>query len=261
MKVSKEQVEKRREEVMKYIQETNNISVKDLTEKFDVSPVTIRRDLQYWEDRGAIERHYGSAALLEEYVRDNKEYERYRYMNAIAKKAASFVQNNDVIFINSSTTAKSVVDYIKHKNVTIITNNAKMINSDPAENVQVIFTGGEVRYPKNSMVGDIALKTIRSINANKCFIGCSGLTANGISTGLLKETSVNRTMLDQTKGQKFILCDHTKFGVDYNFKYCDFGDVDVLITDELADQDILDEILAKTHLNILKVSPMIRNQI
>ncbi len=259
MKVSKELVDKRREEVMRYIQEVNNISVNDLVKKFDVSPVTIRRDLQYWEDIGAIERHYGSAALIEKYVSDGKEYDRYRYMTAIAKRAAAFVQDNDVIFINSSATAKMVVDYIKHhKNVTIITNNAKMINVESLEDIQVVFTGGEVRYPKNSMVGDIALKTIRSINANKCFIGCSGLSAKGISTGLLKETSVNKTMLDQTKGQKFILCDHTKFGLDYSFKYCDFGDVDYLITDVEADQNILNDIQLKSSIEIIKVAPAVR---
>ena len=48
---------------------------------------------------------------------------------------------------------------------------------NPDENVTVLFTGGELRFPKKSMTGDLAIQTINSITANKCFIGCSGLTA------------------------------------------------------------------------------------
>lgn len=259
MKVSKDIVNKRREMIMKWIQENNHVSVNDLVERFNVSSITIRRDLQYWEDQGAIERHYGSASLLQEYFADDKEYQRYRYMSAIAKKAASYIQDNDVIFINASATAKRIVDHIRHKNITIVTNNAKMINTKPPDNVQIVLTGGELRYPKNTMNGDITLKTIKSINANKCFIGCSGLSAKGISTGLLKETSVNKAMLDQTRGSKFILCDHTKFGVDYSYIYSDFDDVDALITDIEANQDILDEILSRRDIYIIKVEPVIQH--
>ena len=120
MKVSKAIVDKRRNEIMKTIQENNSISVDDLVEKYDVSAVTIRRDLQYWEDMGAIVRNYGSASLIQEFVDDNKNYDRFRYMKAIAKRAALFVEDNDVIFINTSMTAIMMIDYIKYKNVTII---------------------------------------------------------------------------------------------------------------------------------------------
>ena len=117
MKVSKAIVDKRRNEIMKTIQENNSISVDNLVEKYDVSAVTIRRDLQYWEDMGAIVRNYGSASLIQEFVDDNKNYDRFRYMKAIAKRAALFVEDNDVIFINTSMTAIMMIDYIKYKNV------------------------------------------------------------------------------------------------------------------------------------------------
>ena len=256
MKVSKDLVNKRRNEIMQLIQENNNISVEELVNKFNVSPVTIRRDLQYWNDLGAIERKYGSASLIQEFINDNKNYERFRYMNAIAKRASLFIEENDVIFINTSMTALAIIDYIKYKNVTILTNNAKAINCHPENNVDIIFTGGEVRYPKNSMTGDIALKTINSINANKCFIGCSGLSVNGVSTGLLKETSINKAMLTHTKGQKFILCDHTKIGLDFNYQYCNFNDVDYLITDINADSYTLSEIKENWKIQILQVEPI-----
>lgn len=259
MKVSKAIVDKRRNEIMKTIQENNSISVDDLVEKYDVSAVTIRRDLQHWEDMGAIVRNYGSASLIQEFVDDNKNYDRFRYMKAIAKRAALFVEDNDVIFINTSMTAIMMIDYIKYKNVTIITNNAKAINSHPDGQVEIIFTGGEVRYPKNSMVGDIALKAVNSINANKCFIGCSGLSKNGASTGLIKETSINKAMIEHTKGKKFLLCDHTKIGLDYNYRYCGLNDVNTLITDVEVDDEVLEELANDSKVEIIKVEPLNRN--
>ena len=100
MKTSKAEVEKRRIEIMKEIEEKTSVSVEELSAKFEVSPVTIRRDLQYWEDKGAIEKNYGGATLIQAFVED-KDYDKKRYMRAIAKKAAEMVEDDDVIFINS----------------------------------------------------------------------------------------------------------------------------------------------------------------
>ena len=257
MKVSKALVDKRREEVMKLIQENNFMTVEDLLKQFDVSPATLRRDLQYWESLGAIERNYGGAALLQAFVEEDEEtYQRSRYMKAIAKRAAMFIEDGDVVFINSSMTAVMIIDYLKYKHVTIITNNAKAINYNPDENVTVLFTGGELRFPKKSMTGDLAVQTINSITANKCFIGCSGLTSEGISTANVKETLVNKTMLQRTKGKKFVLCDHTKVGLNFAFRYATFDGIDYLITDVDADKDVISHISRRNKINIIREEPL-----
>ncbi|MDD5791703.1 MAG: DeoR/GlpR family DNA-binding transcription regulator [Erysipelotrichaceae bacterium] len=257
MKTSKAEVEKRRIEIMKEIEEKTSVSVEELSAKFEVSPVTIRRDLQYWEDKGAIEKNYGGATLIQAFVED-KDYDKKRYMRAIAKKAAEMVEDDDVIFINSSRTALMVVDYIKNKRATIITNNARAINYTPAAGVSIIFTGGEVKFPKNSMTGEFAISTLNSITANKCFIGCSGLSEKGISTGLMKETLINKTMLRRTKGKRVVLCDAGKIGLRYNFDYSNLEDIDLIITDVRADDEVLDNIARIHDVTIHKVEP-IRN--
>ena len=116
MKVSKTIVDKRRDDIMKAIQENNFMSVGDLVDMFDVSPITIRRDLQYWEDKGAIERKYGGASLLQAFIdEDEASFERAKYMKGIAKRAALYVDDGDVIFINSSMTALMLINYLKDK--------------------------------------------------------------------------------------------------------------------------------------------------
>ena len=68
MKMKKEVVDARRKEIMQIIQTEKEVTVDSLVEKFDVNPLTIRRDLQYWEDKGAVERFYGGAKLIQNYV-------------------------------------------------------------------------------------------------------------------------------------------------------------------------------------------------
>ena len=108
MKVSKAIVNDRRIKIMRQIEEKRSVSVDELVEKYHVSPITIRRDLQYWEDKGAIIRNYGGASLIQEFVED-AEYERTTFQKAIAKRAALYIEEDDVIFINSSTTALSTI--------------------------------------------------------------------------------------------------------------------------------------------------------
>lgn len=257
MKVSKTVVDKRREEVMKAIQAKNFMTVEDLVKKFKVSPVTMRRDLQYWEDKGAIERKYGGASLLQAFIDEDEEtYDRYRYMRGIAKRASSFINDGDVVFINSSTTALMTINYIQNKQVTIVTNNAKVIHYEPNPGLTILFTGGEVRFPKHSITGGIALQTLNGITADKCIVGCSGLTKDRVSTSYHKETAVNRLMLERTKGERLLLCDHTKVGLSFSFDYSNFDDIDYLITDIETDKDILEHIENHNKTEIIKVSPI-----
>lgn len=245
---------------MKLIQKEHQVNVQELSKLFHVSPLTIRRDLQYWEDMGAIIRNYGGASLIQEFI-NVKNYDTQRYLHAIARKAAQYVENGDTIFINSSQTALLVLKFIKNKRVTVITNNAKAINYTPDSQVNVIFTGGEVRFPKNSMVGNYALGMLNTVTADKCIIGCSGLNQNGVSTELLKEVPINQAMLQRSKNTRIILCDHTKFGIKYSYGYSSFKNIDYLITDINADPDILEIIREKNATNVIQVEPFINLQI
>lgn len=258
MKVCKNLVDKRKEEIMRIIQENNFVSVNELVERFGVSAATIRRDLQYWESVGAIERNYGGALLLQAFVdEDVDSYIRSRYMKAIAHKAASFVEDGDVIFMNSSTTAIMMIEFIKRKHVTIITNNARVIRYIPNQNVTVLLMGGEIRFPKKSLTGEIAINSLNKITANKCFVGCSGLTTEGISTANVKEATVNKTILQRTAGKKYVLCDHTKVGLNFAFTYSGFNTLDCIITDVEANSEIIENIKRNNKkLEIYKVEPL-----
>ncbi|MEG0506377.1 MAG: DeoR/GlpR family DNA-binding transcription regulator [Longicatena sp.] len=257
MKMNKEVVDTRRNEIMKLIQNKGRMLVDDLAESLQVSPLTIRRDLQFWEEKGAVERFYGGAKLVQNFVaNDDLTLSNEAYKHAIAKYAAQYVQEGDTIFINTSSTALLVLKYIKNKRVTVITNNAKAIFIDHDPFVSICLTGGELRIPKESMVGNFALNNLNRVSANKAFLGCSGISAtSGMTTAILQEVAINEVMISRSIGEKFILADHTKIGNNHSFISGAINSFDYLITDTLANEEEVNAI-KEMGLNTIMLEPL-----
>lgn len=256
MKMSKEIVDSRRKRIMEKIQVQGKVFVDELAQELNVTPLTIRRDLQYWEDLGAVIRFYGGAKLIQSFVdndsiKDNNE----PYKHAIAKYAANLIEDGDTVFINTGSTALLVLKYIRNKNVTVITNNGKALFLEHDPSVTIVLTGGEIRYPKESMVGNFALNNVNRVSANKCFLGCSGIDAEiGMTTAILAEVSINEAMISRCTGQKYLLADATKVGNIHQFSVAKANVFDSLITDIRVRDDQIDD-FKNTSLNILRMTP------
>lgn len=259
MKVDYAIVQKRRDDIMMLIQKLGEVTVDQLIIEFNVSKITIRRDLQYWEDRGAVIRNHGGAKIVQHMVNhNNTNFTNDRYKHAIAKYASNFVKDGDTVFVNTSSTALLVLQYIK-KRCTIMTNNAKAVLMEHSPNLSIILTGGEIRFPKEAMVGDFVLNNLNKVTADICFLGCSGINAeSGISTAIHAETAVNEAMLNRTNGLRFVLCDYTKIGARHSFHTGNIEDIDYLITDINADDAELEEIKNK-NVKVVKLEPIIVN--
>lgn len=259
MKVDYSIVKKRRDDIMKIIQKMGKVDMTTLENEFHVSSITLRRDLQYWEDKGAIIRYHGGAKLIQPMITHNENnLTNEKYKHAIAKYAANFVEENDTIFINTSSTALLIIQYIIGKRCTVITNNAKVIfvKHDPL--VQIALTGGELRFPKESLVGDIALNALNKVVATKCFLGCGGLDAeNGMTTAIMPEVIINETMLKRTSGEKFVVCDYTKIGLTHSFISAPIEQIDHIITDiSASDSDLEDIKQINKNIIIDKIPPL-----
>jgi len=257
MKVNYNIVRQRRKDIMLLIQKLGNISSSDLAKEFNVSEITIRRDLQYWEDLGAIVRYHGGAKLVQRMVDvQNPLMSNERYKRAIAKYAAQYVSDGDTIFINSSSTALLMIEYIVHKRVNIITNNARsiFIKHDPL--ITINLTGGELRYPKEVMVGEFALNNLNKISANKCFLGCSGIdNENGLTTAILSEVAINEKMISRCSGNVFVLADYTKINQKHSFTTSSLSNIDYLITDINASDDDIND-LESSGLEVIRLTPL-----
>lgn len=239
MKRAKSLVEQRQKDILTVLEKNKHMTPSKLAKIVGVSTVTIHRDLTRLEEIGKVETFYGGVRLANAFTEKLTEDDVCR--EEIARLAATFVEDDDIIFVNTSSTALAMLSYITASGVTIVTNNGNAIKKQYGPNLCIILTGGEIRRPKESMVGDYAAKNIMSINANKCFIGCSGLTTeNGMTTANNNEVNLNAMMMERTSGERYILANHKKLGKDSAYTCIDIGKISNIITDTLCSEDVLD---------------------
>lgn len=240
MKRERVYVDGRRNQILKMLQINPEVRVDELAEELNVSLVTIRRDLQYLEDQKQLKRFYGGAKPVESGNPVVDEVQTYR--NLIARYAATLVEDGDTLFINTSRNALTMLPYITRKNVRVITNNGKALRSEYTDDVSVILTGGELRHPKDAMVGDFAIRNLQTVFAKKAFVGCSGLSpVTGMTTEIANEVNINELMIEHATQGVYILADHTKIGKNSSFTSCSIDKIQHLITDEKAPEEILEQ--------------------
>lgn len=241
MKRERACVDNRRNCIIDIMKENPEVRVDELAEKLGVSLITIRRDLQFLEGKELLIRTYGGAiAALDE----ADEVQLYRRL--IARYAASLVTDGDTLFINSSRNALQLLEYVRANNVTVITNNGKAINCERTPGVSVVLTGGELRHPKDAMVGDFALRNLQPIYAKKTFVGCSGISAEaGMTTEIFNEVSINELMIEHATQDVYVMADHTKVGKNSSFISGPIDKIKYLITDEKASPEAVGMIREK----------------
>jgi DeoR/GlpR family transcriptional regulator of sugar metabolism len=225
----------RREKILQILKIRGFALVNDIAFELQVSRPTIKKDLEVMEKAGYVERWHNGAVFLRDEEGNTLASILMQHKNAIAMKAAQYVEQKDIIFINASSTALLMLPHIKARFVTVVTNNTKAIHLTRRDDMTVILTGGELYPSGNMLVGDLALNGARHTVASKCFLGCSGITAKkGVSTSILREAAVNEMMLTRTFGERFVLADRTKVGRNASFTCGTCDRITCLITDATA---------------------------
>lgn len=255
MKMSRSSVENRRLEIFKRIQRSDEVHVETLAQEFGLSPMTVRRDLQYLEDRGFVTRFYGGACarFVPEAATEAETVQRCRRI--ISQYAARFVASGDTLFINGSRTALDMLHYIPSAHIQVYTNNGWAVTENYPENVSVVTTGGALR--EHVMVGETAMRNLLNLTANKTFIGCATLTGSGqFGYNIPTEIGINESMISRTTGELYILADHTKLhpsdDSEKPYGSCTYDRHWTLITDEMADSSAVEQLrsMGKTVLTV-----------
>ncbi|MBN2628205.1 MAG: DeoR/GlpR transcriptional regulator [Spirochaetales bacterium] len=235
----------RQDRIVDILSQDGKVDVNELSEEFDVSPITIRRDLDVLDQQGKIERVHGGAKAKNGETREHRLTEK-GHLNvlekrAIAKKAVELIRDGDTVFLNSGSTTLEVVRQLSGKNVRIITNNAAVLQVKKDPLVEVYLVGGEFREASQSLVGDMAIYTLREIYSNCTILSTNSIHAlKGLTCSVQQETGVNRMMVDHCHGQVIVLADSSKLGMVANFPTMPLDKVDVLITDEKSEREEID---------------------
>lgn len=244
MKRDRQSVSLRHAEMLAMIRDRQEVLVEDLARAFDISPMTVRRDLQALEEQGKISRFHGGASVD---VRRGGTEDPDRIAlcrERIARCAASTVKDGETILINGSNTALALLDHLEGKAVNVFTNNAMIVGHRCAGGVDVSLFGGALRNSGHILTGDLTLRGLMDVRADRAFLGCAGISEEGeILCGIPAELGINETMIEHAAGYT-ILADHTKIGRRGTYASFHLEKKGCVITDEYAPKEVLERLRA-----------------
>jgi DeoR/GlpR family transcriptional regulator of sugar metabolism len=237
--------EQRRRKVVDLIEQKGQITVRDIVERFSISAVTARGDLDALGSTGAVVRSHGGAVRRLEASQDYplrlKETLHHAEKVRIGRAAADRVQAHEVIILDSGTTTVEVARQLKTKNlhmVTVITN-ALNIASElmDAPGISVIVVGGIMRPVSGSFVGPQAETMLRELHADRLFLAVDGFDLEiGASTPDILEAQLNNLMMQVSK-EINVVADHSKLGRRSISRIGSLDRIHRLITDSRASED------------------------
>lgn len=228
-------------EIEQYIIANQTVTLDKLCEVFNISKNTIRRDINDLVKSGTVKKVYGGVTAVRKALvpYEERDIKNKAEKLAIAQLAADSVQNGDIIYVDSGTTAPSVVKFLKGKSVTIVTESLNtVLNALPFPELKVILLGGNFIREANSF-RTMNIETIKAFNINKAFMSTTGLSiSNGITNSSPLEYEIKREMVKKCD-KVYLLADHSKFGVSSLMTYCRLEDIDCLVTDQVPSKDFL----------------------
>ena len=211
--------------------------------RYDVSPQTIRKDLNELCERHLLSRVHGGAIVASGV--ENIAYEARRFVAAPEKKAigtaaAALLPNNCSLFVNIGTTTEEVAMSLSgHEDLLVITNNlnvAMQLYRRPR--IEVIVAGGNVRRTDGGIIGSSAIDLIRQFKVDYAIIGTSALDSDGDLLDFdLSEVRVSKTIIRQAR-RVFLVTDHSKLGRSAPARLASLSEVNEVFTDKAFPDDL-----------------------
>lgn len=228
----------RRESIMRLLKLQGKVTVQEITDKFGCSEPTARRDLDVLEKQGGIIRSFGGAQLDTSPISFEASFTDKQQLlllekEAIARTAASMVQEGDIVGLTGGTTTFLIARMLKmHQGITVVTNavNIAMELSD-CEGVQTVLTGGVMRRKSYELCGPLAEKVLEGLHIGKMFMGIDGFTVEAGMTTFSEQESVIGKMMLERAAQTFAVFDHTKVGKTSLFSIAPLTSLAGCITD------------------------------
>ena len=232
----------RQHQILELVDDQGVIRVNELSERFAVSVMTIRRDLMVLEEQGLLSRSHGGAVSRRRFQRepffDQKGRRNRDEKVAIAHVAAAMVDAGETILVNSGSTTLELLRALPAVELRVVTSNAGALNALQSPTIECIVVGGVYRPRSNSFVGGLAVQALRQVYGSKCFIGVDGLSLEaGLTTPHHQEAEIAREMILRTRGQVIILADSSKIGGVAPFVTASLDEVDIVITDSGLDDE------------------------
>lgn len=215
------------------LERTPTLRIGQLAKLLYVSEATVRRDVDTMEKDGLLKRVYGGVTLnKEDMPLTLRSFQHADMKDEIGKKASELVKDGQTIFIDSSSTALHILPYIKYKkDMTVISNSQKVIDTLAFTNNRLILTGGEL-IPRNlAYVGELACRSLDMYRPEFVFFSSQGIDINGEITDVSESETALRRAAIKRGIQTVFLCDSSKAGRIYSYHVCYKSEISKIITD------------------------------
>ena len=236
--------ENQEKEILEILQNTQYATIEELAEKLYVSPSTVRRKLNLLQKKGLVTRTHGGAQLND----DNNFFPSFTFRvheNSFEKKkmalaAIKLIKNGDLIFLDGTTSAFFIAEYLSEfKNIRVITNGVDTLSLLAKNNIAAYSTGGCIQELNRSvLVGHYAEEMIKNFHADIAFFSARSVDDNGEIYDCFEEENVIRKAMIKHATKKVFLCDSTKFGKTSLFHLCSLNDVDYIVSNHTIPNNV-----------------------
>jgi DeoR family fructose operon transcriptional repressor len=228
--------------IAEILREKSSIKVNELSELFDVSESTIRRDLRDMENNGLLSRTHGGAVSAcgtrFEPTFKEKEVDKHKEKINVGIVAAKLIEDGDTIILDAGTTTLEVAKNITAKNITVITNaiDIAYVLSEKQE-IEVIVTGGFLRTTTRALVGNITENILKEFKVDKAFIGTNGISIeDGLTTPNYIEAQAKKAMINSAHAV-IVVTDSSKFDNVFFSVISPIDRVTTIVTNKEIDEE------------------------
>ena len=231
----------RQAHIIDHLREHRVIKITDIVDRFGVSNLTARRDLEVLQEQKIVRRVYGGAILSADpstlgrpdilLPTIDQEQAKNLDKKAIGKLAATLVRDGDILFLGSGNTVLEVARNLRSfSNLTIITCSLAVINELATTSNTIYVLGGRLDNSEHSI--DVSDAHLKSFCADKAFISCDGVTlTHGVSASYPPNTKTGHLMVKNAK-QAILVSTSRKFGSNALSVTCELSDLNVIVSDE-----------------------------
>lgn len=258
--------EARRRAILSHLSQVGSDTIVDMGKRYHVSTMTIRRDLKILQEAGFITMSHGGAIYDGDSFQQNETHHIERATIRAAEKraigryaAARFVDDDDVLFLDSGTTVRAIIPYLQERrNLTIASNSIRTIDAlnRHLPDSTILCTGGMLSSTAQTFVGPVAERFFEDFFARKAFVSGVGFTFQaGLADSQMLDTAVKKAMTRSAEAT-IVVIDSSKIGYTAMVQVLQSLQIRTLVTDDgIAEshrQDILD---SGIDLHIAPVTP------
>ncbi len=224
----------RQQEILDILYETGKISVANLAKRLYVAEMTVRRDLSAMEKGGFLKRYHGGAVLI---ANQRTMPLSHRIMfdedekKALAKKCLPFLEDNKVIYIDSSSTCQYIIPHIAtFKNMKIITNSVQALLTASSLHIPCVLIGGDYYEQDMCLIGSIAEQYARELNVDVSFFTTAAYSTDGVISDFDEAQLFIRRIMLKNSTQSVFLCERSKIGKKMLHTLCRSEDITAVLT-------------------------------